>query len=116
MQLKRKSKLNLFRASSLGLSLAIFLLALCVGVQAVGAKSSHYSGSFPQTVHFSDSVKIAKFIPLEVIALQVAAIPTPRFVLQEPRLECVLPVLEVTPVVTVATVSSIPLRSPPCNS
>lgn len=104
------------RRSSGKLFLTIFLLSFCVGVQAVGAKSSHYSPSSKQARYFSASVKIAKFIPLEAIALQVAAIPVDHFSLQEPTLVDVLTVVEITPEKTAPPASAILLRSPPLNS
>jgi hypothetical protein len=116
MQLQQKSKLNSFHVPRGRLSLLIFVLALCVGVQAVGAKSSHYSPSSTQSRYFSASVKIAKFIPLEVVALQVGVIPVAPFSLQEPQFESVLPVLEYTPAETAPPASALLLRSPPRNS
>jgi hypothetical protein len=116
MESQQKSSRNLFLVPSGRLSLAIFLLALCVGFQAVGAKSSHYSPSSAESRYFSASVKIAKFIPLEVVALQVGVIPVAPFSLQEPQFESVLPVLEYTPAETAPLASALLLRSPPRNS
>ncbi len=116
MKLELKSNRNLFRASSGGISLAIFLLVLCVGVQAVRAKSSHYASRTAQSTYFSASVKIAKFIPLEVVALQVGVIPAAPFSLQEPQFQSFLPVVEYTPAETAPPASTLLLRSPPYKS
>lgn len=116
MQLQENSNRNLFRASSGRLCLAIVLLALCVGVQAVGAKSSHYSPISTQSRYFSASVKIVKFIPLEVVALQIDVIPVVQFHLQEPKFEIAFPVVEFISARTDPPVPAVLPRSPPLNS
>jgi hypothetical protein len=89
------------------------LLAVCVCVQAVHAKASHYAGHTPQSLHFSASVKIAKFVPVEITAPQVAAIPVHDCSLQEPRLETALRVVESAPVEIASFAAVVLLRSPP---
>jgi hypothetical protein len=116
MSLQAKSDRGLFRRAERIFCLAVLLLAVCVCVQAVHAKASHYAGHTPQSLHFSASVKIAKFVPVDVVAPQVAAIPVPFRTLQEPRITEVAYVVKPAPVEIFRPTTAILLRSPPVVS
>ncbi|MFZ0820002.1 MAG: hypothetical protein WAM91_08020 [Candidatus Acidiferrales bacterium] len=113
MNIQLKPDRSLYRSADGRLFLAIVLLALCVCVQAVRAKASHYAGTSPQTRYFAASIKVAKFVPLEVVAPQIAAIAVPHCTLQEPSLMSVLPAVEFTSPDAAPPASAVLLRSPP---
>jgi hypothetical protein len=116
MNMQSDSDRGLVRSADGKLCLVIAFLVLCVCVQAVRAKAAHYAARSPQSRYFAASIKIAKFVPLEVAAPQIAAIAVPHCSLQEPRLTSMLPAVEPISADVAPPASAILLRSPPLSS
>jgi hypothetical protein len=116
MSAHSKSDRRLHRRANRKFCLAIVLVALCVFVQAVRAKSARYAGTTPQTRYFTSSIKIARFVPLDVATPLAAAIPVPFYNLQEPRLASLLPVIEFVSRENAPPATTVLPRSPPLAS
>ena len=116
MSVQRKLDHGLIRGADRKLCVAITLLAFCVCVQAVRAKTAHYASHSPQSRYFTASIKIAKFVPLEVVTPLANAIPVPYCHFQEPRLAYILPVAELAAAEILAPSAPVLPRSPPAVS
>jgi hypothetical protein len=116
MNMQSKSARSHFHGADRKLSLVIAFLILCVCAQAVRAKAAYYAARSPQSRYFAASIKIAKFVPLEVAAPQIAAIAVPLCTLQEPRLITMLPSVESISADVAPPAWAVLLRSPPLSS